>query len=348
MRIVEDIDVIKLKKELEDNTSFRRFIVRPSTISNALSAVSFQTMSCLSDNLVMDAMFLLLGGYNVARIINNWKIYNDIDYKLCKRLERTEAFRRMCENYFTFVHEVAKFAKQFDLKSSKEVLLFFEMMMKNGYFSETHNHEYRKFNYVHPEMSGTVGAQVTTGSCVCRHMSAIFCDLLYQMNISGCNVIVKINYEDEIKKFLRIGNKKEFNHAVVGIVEDGVKFIYDPTHATFAGKCESKFRGCSKDDVAFGVINDKIGYYFTAKSSMSLNRLHMDSLRAYNKASMEEIDFLEVEKLRLEIMKMYLCNMDMFKDFYFEYINLLHDIAYDVKQLMPKTDEELEEWVIKY
>jgi hypothetical protein len=38
----------------------------------------------------------------------------------------------------------------------------------------------------------------------------------------------------------------------------------------------------------------------------------------------------------------------MFEKFYFEFMTLLQDIASDVKQIMPKTDEELKEWVLKY
>lgn len=348
MRKVEDIDVIQLIEEIGENATLGKFLLKPSTISNAISAVSFQTMSCFTRNVVLDAIFLLLGGYSVARTINNWKIYKDIDYNLVLRLEETDVYRRMSENYFTFVHKVAQFAKQFGLKDSKEVLLFFEIMIQNGYFSETSNHQYRKYNYIYPEVHGTLGSQVMTGSCVCRHMSSLFADLMYQMNMTGCNVVVKINYEDTVKKFLKIGRKKEFNHAVLGVVEEDKKFIYDPTNMVFAGRCDKKFKGYSKDEIAVGPVKEREGFYFPAESSVSLNKLHMDSLRAYNKASMDYVDQIEIEKLRAKVTKLYIEDFDMFEKFYFEFMTLLQDIASDVKQIMPKTDEELKEWVLKY
>lgn len=348
MRKVEDIDVIQLIEEIGENTTLRKFLLKPSTISNAISAASFQTMSCFTNNIVLDIIFLLLGGYSVARTINNWKLYKDIDYNLVLRLEETDVYRRMSENYFTFVHKVAEFAKQFGLKSSKEVLLFFEVMIQNGYFSETSNHEYRKYNYIYPEVHGTLGSQVMTGSCVCRHMSSLFADLMYQMNMTGCNVVVKINYEDTLKKFLKMGRKKEFNHAVLGVVEEDKKFIYDPTNMVFAGRTDKKIRGYSKDEIAVGPVKEQEGIFIPAENSVSLNKLHMDALKAYNKASMDYVDQVEIEKLRAEITMLYIKNFDMFEKFYFEFMTLLQDIAADVKQIMPKTDEELKEWVLKY
>ncbi|MGN0966166.1 MAG: hypothetical protein ACI4OP_01020 [Candidatus Coprovivens sp.] len=348
MRKVEDIDVIQLIEEIGESATLRKFLLKPSTICNAISAVSFQTMSCFTNNIVLDIIFLLLGGYSVAKTINNWKLYKDIDYNLVLRLEETDVYRRMSENYFTFVHKVAEFAKQFGLKSSKEVLLFFEVMIQNGYFSETSNHEYRKYNYIYPEVHGTLGSQVMTGSCVCRHMSSLFSDLMYQMNMTGCNVVVKINYEDTLKQFLKKGSKKEFNHAVLGVVEEDKKFIYDPTNMVFAGRTDKKIRGYSKDEIAVGPVKEQEGIFIPAKSSVSLNKLHMDALKAYNKASMAYVDQVEIEKLRAKITMLYIKNFDMFVKFYFEFVTLLQDIAADVKQLMPKTDEELKEWVLKY
>lgn len=348
MKQVENIDVMKMKKELEDSIKLSKFAIRPSTISNVISFTTLQTMSVFTHNIVLDAIFFILGGYNIARVVNNWSAYKNVDYRLSVELEKTDVYRRLCEHYFTFVHEVAKFAKQFNLKSTKEVILFFELMMENGYFSETGNHAYRKFKHVYTEMDGTTGAQVMTGECVCRHMSSIFCDLLHQMNMTGCNVVVKINHDDEVKKFLRFGKKKVYNHAVVGVVEDDMKYIYDPTHGTFAGKCETKFKGHGKDEVAFGTVKGKDSYYFPSHELCSLNKLHLDKYREYVKASMGEIDPFEIEKLRIEANIRYIQNYDMFEKFYFEFVTLLQEIADDVRQLMPKSDEEIKEWVLKY
>ena len=344
----DDIDVIKLIEDIGENSSLKKFLLKPSVITKGVTAGALQTMVCVSDDLVLDALLVFLGGYSIISAARDWKYHSDINYRLVLELEKTGVYSRLSENYFTFIHHVAKFAKQFGLKDSKEVILLFETMIKNGLFSATGKHEYRSYKYTYPEIHGTLGAQVMTGTCVCRHMSSVFADLLYRMNMQGCNVIVKVNREDEIKKFLKMGRKKEFNHAVLGVVEDGKKYIYDPVNATFAGRCESKFKGYTLDEVAVGEVKNRLGYYFPDSNSMSLNKLHMENLKSYNKASLDIIEQEDINKKRERIMALYNDNADMFDEFYNKFLSLLQEIANDVKQIMPKVDEELTEWVLKY
>lgn len=344
----DDIDVIKLIEDIGKNATFKKFLLKPSTITKGVAAGALQTMVCVSDNLVLDALLVFLGGYSIISAARAWKYHSDINYQLVLELEKTGVYSRLSENYFTFIHHVVKFAKQFGLKDSKDVILLFELMIKNGLFSATGKHEYRSYKYIYPEVHGTLGAQVMTGTCVCRHMSSVFADLLYRMNMQGCNVIVKVNREDEIKKFLKMGRKKEFNHAVLGVVENCGKYVYDPVNAVFAGRCESKFRGYSMDEVAVGIVKERPGYYFPDSNSMSLNKLHMENLKAYNKASLDVIDQEDIIRRRERIAALYNDNIDMFNGFYNEFLSLLQQVASDVEQIMPKVDEELTEWVLKY
>jgi hypothetical protein len=196
-------------------------------------------------------------------------------------------------------------------------------------------------------MSGTTGAHVTTGKCVCRHMASFFSDVLHQFNIDGCNVEVRVRYEDEVNDFLKFGKKQEFNHAVVGIVDRDKKFMFDPTNDVFIGKADTRFRGYKFDDVGQTEIKEKNAYVFTT-ASMGLNKLHLEELKKYNKASMEEMDFDRILKLRERALNFYLKHKKAFDEFYTKTLPLLEEVNRDITQLSPKSDDEIKEWVLKY
>jgi hypothetical protein len=63
------------------------------------------------------------------KIYNKWERYKDIYTRLAMELEETPVYSRMCENYFTFVHELAKFLKQFEIQDKKELLCLLELML---------------------------------------------------------------------------------------------------------------------------------------------------------------------------------------------------------------------------
>lgn len=348
MKCMEPINVLKVRKHMEEDCTIKKFLKQPGNVFSSISFATFSGLSFATMNPIADLIFLFISGYNIFSMIQKWDRYKDIDTRLALALEETPVYRRMCENYFTFIHELAKFLKKFEIKDTKELLCLLEIMLKSGYFSYNFNHEYHKYKIDTGEMSGTTGAHVVTGKCVCRHMAAFFSDVLHQFNIDGCNIEARVKFENEVSEFLKFGKKQDFNHAVVGITEGDSKFMFDPTNNVFIGKSDSKFRGYQQDQVGQTEIKGKNTYVFTTAESYWMNKLHLDEFKKYNKAQMEELNFGKIEKLREKALEFYMKNKSEFDDFYNRMLNLLQEVNRDIIQLSPKSDEEITEWVLKY
>ena len=344
----EPIDVLSIRNKMQENCNFRSFLKRADTIVNSSCIATFGALSLATMNPIADMILLIISGYNMFSMSQKWERYKDIDTRLALILEETPVYRRMSENYFTFVHSVAKFLKKFELKDTKELLCLLELMLQSGYFSYNFSHEYHKYKIDTGEMSGTTGAHVVTGKCVCRHMAAMFSDLLHQLNIEGCNLTVRVKYENEVDEFLKSRKKQEFNHAVVGVIDGDSKFMFDPTNNVFAGKSDTKFKGYEMDQVGQTEIKEKNSYIFTSSESIWANKLHLDEYKKYIKLPMEELDFGRIEKAREKMLEFYLKNKTEFDLFYHEMLSMLQDVYHDIIQLSPKSDDEIKEWILKY
>ena len=75
----DDIDVIKLIEDIGKNATFKKFLLKPSTITKGVAAGALQTMVCVSDNLVLDALLVFLGGYSIISAARAWKYHSDIN-----------------------------------------------------------------------------------------------------------------------------------------------------------------------------------------------------------------------------------------------------------------------------
>lgn len=348
-REMKPIDVLEKKRKMDEACNVKTFLKKPGCVFNSVTMVTFQAASIVTTNVPFDLFCLLVSGYNLFRLFGKWEQYKDVYGRLALELEKTPVYSRMSENYFTFVHEVAKFLKQFEIKDTKELLCLLELMMKDGMFSYNSKHEYHKYKYDTGEMSGTTGAHVTTGKCVCRHMAAFFSDILYYLRIEGCNISARVRYEDEVKDFLKLFKKRTFNHAVVGIVDGDKRFMFDPTNDIFIGASKRKFRFFRKDQVGKTIIRDKDAYVFTSAKSVWMNKLHLDEYKNYNnKVAFEEIDFDRIAELRKKVEEFYKNNKPAFEEFYKKTSHFLEDVRRDLSMLSPKSDEEIKEWVLKY
>ena len=348
MKNMEPIDVLKVRKQMENDCNLKTFLKQPGNFVNASSMGVFGISSLATSNIVADMILLILSGYNLFRLHNKWDMYKDIDVRLALALEKTPVYSRMSENYFTYIHHLTVFLKQFGIKDTKELLCLLELMLETGYFSYNFSHEYHKYKVDTGEMSGTTGAHVVTGKCVCRHMASFFADVLYKFQIDACNVTVRVKDEYKVEEFIKQGRKQDFNHAVVGIIDGDHKFMFDPTNNVFIGRADTKFKGYKEDDVGQTEIKGKNSYVFTSVESLWMNKLHLDEYKKYKKLPMGEIDFDRIVELREKVLNFYLYNKKEFDDFYTKMLKLLQEVYIDIIQLSPKSDEEIKEWVLKY
>ena len=348
MSSMEPVDVLEIKKQMEQNCTVGNFLKKPGCVVNTVTMVGFQAASLTTPNVPFDLLCLLVSGYNLFKLFRKWDRHKNIYTRLALKLENTPVYSRMCENYFTYLHKLAQFLRKFEIKDTKELLCLLEILMKEGYYSYDFSHEYHKYKHNTGEMSGTTGAHVVTGKCVCRHMASFFSDLLYKCKIDSCNISARVRYEDEVKEFLK-GRKQEFNHAVVGIVEDDSRFIFDPTNDVFVGSSDTKFRGFKMNDVGQTILKGHNTYVFTAEAeSLWMNKLHLEEYKKYKNAKMEELDIAKITEFRRKAMALYVKNKAEFDSFYKSMAGLLKEIHDDLIMLSPKSDEEIKEWVLKY
>ena len=88
MKNMEPIDVLKVRKQMENYCNLKTFLKRPGNFVNASSMGVFGISSLATSNIVADMILLILSGYNLFRLHNKWDMYKDIDVRLALALEK--------------------------------------------------------------------------------------------------------------------------------------------------------------------------------------------------------------------------------------------------------------------
>lgn len=167
-------------------------------------------------------------------------------------LENTSEFKDCQLLYDNYVRKIAEFMRCVGVKDSLDVGMLYMELLYNGAISLPGYFQYHKYNSDYDMCSSLMGARVTSGQAVCRHIASNLIDVYREMGHSAAYLSVK-GVSDENKAAMTFNRVMPFRttHAVslVGDRNRG-KYILDPTWMTVA-----VFR--KNSDVARIIYNSK-------------------------------------------------------------------------------------------
>lgn len=187
-----------------------------------------------------DPKFLaFITGAAVANLGNTVvKAYNDAykfgrEYRM-ELLEHTPEYQECKRNYNIFVAKIGDFIHSLGITDSLDVGMIYMEMLYNGFLSAPGSFKYHKFNMDYDMCTPLMGARVTSGGAVCRHIASNLRDVYRYLGfpsiylaVTGTHNTLKDSIIDKILPHVP-------NHAVVLVGENYGKYIIDPTWKTIA------------------------------------------------------------------------------------------------------------------
>lgn len=226
-KTMEYIDIIKyenyfkksrLKRLLENKKALILLSVANANIPPAL----------LIDNDALQALFLFTIGFNISLLRGYWKDLSlPEEVKISEILRTTTTYKDCVSEYNKYIEEVAKLVKKLGFESSRDTTAYLQLLLETGHFSKYMRHTYKIHSYEKEFLPELCGAKVLTGTSVCRHMSSFFTDILNVLGYTAANISAVTTEKNPVKVAQKTNN--HWNHAVVGISENNISYLFDPT-----------------------------------------------------------------------------------------------------------------------
>ena len=188
------------------------------------------------------------------------------EYQKCKRL------------YEEYISKIGEFLQSIGIQDSLDIGLLYMEMLYGGFISAPGKFKYHKFKTDLDMCSPLMGARVTSGGAVCRHIASNLIDIYRYLGIPATYLSVK----GSDGKFVSLLKDRilpiKTDHAVVLVGDKYGKYIIDPTWGTIA-----EFRG-----------NDNFAYIVYNKGDTPLYHIDIDSTVNWQKSN----DYYDYVKLR--------------------------------------------------
>lgn len=266
---------------------------------------------------------------------------------IANQLRNSSTYHECVREYNQYIKEVAKLIRNLGFKSSKDVVTYLQLLLDTGHFSKYMNHRYKKFNYENEYITELCGARVMTGKSVCRHMSTFFADVLNQLGYTAANIQVNTTEKDPIK--VATNEHRIPNHAIVGVMDQGEKFMYDPTSGLFT----TPPKGISFEEPESVLISEYVApkdnkrYVIIDPKSKILNPQREKQLSILNTARSMTITPGEAEYLRNKAEIIYRGNAHNQYEFFTSQEERRAKIAELYSDLCPHSDSKIKKWTIQ-
>lgn len=343
---MEQISGFKIVRQ-SDSITTRLILKDKRNIRNITITASAATIFVLMPEITTFLLYIgsALNIMQIIKFIIERK--NEGSAILCELLRNTETYKECKKEYDEVIKDIADLIRKKEINSSKEVCTFVGNLIKNGHVSVNETNQYHDYKYQNeyylPEI---LGAKVLSGKCVCRHYAAFVTDILTELGYAACNVAVKGCSNN--KPVLSLRMKPFQNHAVVGIYENGQKYLYDPTVNCFGASAESIPESIpEKNRIAQIVSPEYEGYYLMIKPEQILN-LNKDDLQLrIHKAPLINMTDRECDILNAKAhfyLKIPYNNLEEFKRKNKERIKRITELY---QELMPSSDKPIKKWLIR-
>lgn len=345
---MEQIDVIKYRKELKKERPKRLLHDRQALFAAIVGAANLPS-AILNESAFFRAFSAFVIGLEISQLRRRWKKQEIIEeYKVAEMLRETSTYQELKNEYDSYVKDVAMLIKSAGLKSAKEVISYLQGLMENGFFAKNMKHQYQKYEYEREYLEELCGVKIVTGKCVCRHMSSFFVDVMNELGYTAANVSCAVCEEkdDPIKLMQR--NKVTLNHAVAGVVDQGQKFLFDPTNGNYIGLPQDfDFKPIESIHVAQYAIKEKKRYLIMNPHSETLNFGRYEEGERMNCTKLATISPYEVKYIREKIEKVLTGNMPNQLMFYMEHEPQRAKIELLYRDIMPFGDEPIKKHLVR-
>ncbi|MDE5889144.1 MAG: hypothetical protein K2H20_03895, partial [Bacilli bacterium] len=213
-------------------------------------------------------------------------------------------------------------------------------LYRKGFFSYNHQFSYSSSC---KDFSKLTGADVVAGKGVCRSISSMFVDICNQNGMEASNIPVKVNpkkfndevnlcpiklnYEDSgnlgnivslISSFIPLGN-----HVTSHIVQNGVKYEFDPTNDILLTEENGKLyiSGSTNSYVTHDRIFSFIPYFL---GQIDFNIKEIIGIKDCKLSTITHDEYVKVYRETLEMIK---DNLDVFERFYQDNKDKYNEIA---------------------
>lgn len=343
---MEQIDVIQYEKDLKKQR-LKRLMHNKQALSAAFIGVA-QIPSIIFNDMTFFKVFGgAVIGLEFSLLRRYWKRERLVEEtQTMDMLRTTTTYNELLKEYQNYIKDVAKLLKMVGLKSAKENVVYIHGLMELGYFAKEMDHKYKLFKNERDYLSELCGAKVVTGTSVCRHMSSFIVDVMNEMGYTAANISCTVNDDDPVKRIQK-GNV-ELDHAVVGVADQGSKFLFDATNGNFiATPVDFDFTEIESIHVSQFVIPDKKKYLIVCPKMDTLNFGREEQCKIIGTTKLCKMSVYEVKYLREKIEKVLQGNMH--NQFLF---HLMHEpqrrkIETLYQELLPYSEEEIKTHIVR-
>lgn len=231
---INDVDKIVSKACNEQFKSFLRGNkIKLDSICLGGSIVA--SMSGFIDPKVMafitGATFVNLGNTVVRAYDDTIKFGRQYKMEL---LAQTEEYQECKKHYERYIAEVSSFIANLGIYDSLDIGMLYMEMLYGGFISAPGQFSYHKFKTDLDMCSPLMGARVTCGGAVCRHIASNLIDIYRYLGFPATYLAVTGTDGGIISALKDRILPIKTNHAVVLVGDNYGKYIIDPTWGTIA------------------------------------------------------------------------------------------------------------------
>lgn len=334
-----DVDIIRKNTYIEVLHNLKYTIQK--TILNLMTGAEVATGLYANDGTHKTLIFLgALATASIGSKITSNKVYNEFKNVFDNKIKQTEEYQTCIKEYKEFVKNLASLIKYLKIENPKEIIVFYEILLNSGLLSKKSeetgkfHHEYRLYKHEINPMEELSGARIASGKTVCRHQSAMLIDLLNELGIKACNISCKHVGLKEAKKLIK-RKSKDYNHSIVGIIENDNKYLFDCTIDTFAEVSQEKKH---KNSLANNIEVDD-NYYYLSKKCININENLKEIRKQFDTIKNSQIDKNELATIRKKIEELFEEQMKIIIYFYIKEQERINKIAILEALLCPTEDE---------
>ena len=344
---MEEIDILKYQQDLK-RTRVKRILKDKKTIISL--AISLANISLLSSDIKSVQAFSIFLIWLESRSLRQ-KWYKEAapeDDMIINLLRTTKTYEECKKEYQEYIKEIAKLIKKINFPSSKDAILYLQLLLETGHFSKYMNHKYKMFSEEKDYLIELCGAKVTTGTTVCRHQASFFTDVLNELGYTAATIsVVETSSKDPVavaKKYSQI----KWNHAVTSVSENGRMYLFDPTRGKFAAMPSN----INKKELEAILVSQIVGepeprYFIMNPRSKIINYNREKQLTTINASKMMTISSGEYEFLKNKAELVYKGNSHNQFKFFQEQEKRREKIAQLYQELCPYGDKPIKKWIVR-
>ncbi len=149
-------------------------------------------------------------------------------------LSKTKEFQDCKKSYENYISKIGDFMIDLGVKDTLDIGMLYMEMLYGGYISVPGQFQYHKFKTDYDMCSPLMGARVTSGGAVCRHIASNLIDIYRYLGYSALYLGVNGTDGSLINMVKDRVLPVRSDHAVVLVGDRYGKYIIDPTWETIA------------------------------------------------------------------------------------------------------------------